>query len=148
MNSGFHAPAGSAHYQDIVDRAIAMTRASPADEIRVADICRALGISPRALARAFKTIHDTSPYRYLCGLRLMEARQVLLATASGRSTVTQIALRFGFSVLGRFAALYRAKFGETPSATLRRSSPDSGDQSKHRVVGTGDSAAGACDQPL
>jgi transcriptional regulator GlxA family with amidase domain len=125
-----------------------MTHASPADEIRVADICRALGIGPRALARAFKAIHDTSPYRYLCGLRLIEARQVLLAKASGRNTVTQIALRFGFSELGRFAALYRAKFGESPSATLRRSSPHIADQAKRRVVGAGDTAVGAWDQPL
>jgi AraC-like DNA-binding protein len=123
-----------------------MTRASRASEMRIADICRATGISPRALARAFQAIHHTSPSRYLCGLRLVEARQALLSADAGRETVTQVALRFGFAELGRFAALYRNKFGESPSATLRRSSADAGDRAKHRGVGTGDATAGVCDQ--
>ena len=147
MNTGFHPPAGrSAHYQDIVDRVVAMTHASRESEIRIADICRAMGISPRALGRAFRAIHDTSPSRYLCGLRLVAARQALLSADAGRETVTHIALRFGFRELGRFAALYRDKFGESPSATLRHSSPDAGDRAKHRGVGTGDATAGVCDQ--
>jgi len=147
MNTGVHPPAGrSAHYQDIVDRVVAITHASRADEMRLADMCRAAGISPRALGRAFQAIHDTSPSRYLCGLRLVEARQALLSADAGHETVTQIALRFGFRELGRFAALYRDKFGESPSSTLRRSSPDAGDRTKHRGVGTGDARAGVCDQ--
>jgi hypothetical protein len=38
------------------------------------------------------------------------------------TSVTDIALRFGFSHLGRFSAYYEAKFDEQPSVTLRRSS--------------------------
>jgi transcriptional regulator GlxA family with amidase domain len=30
-------------------------------------------------------------------------------------------MRWGFGSLGRFAGTYRARFGESPSATLRRS---------------------------
>ena len=33
--------------------------------------------------------------------------------------VTDIATRWGFTHLGRFAAIYRARFGESPSETLR-----------------------------
>jgi hypothetical protein len=32
----------------------------------------------------------------------------------------EVARRYGFSEIGRFAIRYRAFFGETPSATLRR----------------------------
>jgi hypothetical protein len=33
---------------------------------------------------------------------------------------TTVALRHGFSHLGRFSAFYHSTFGEVPSATLRR----------------------------
>ena len=36
------------------------------------------------------------------------------------TTVTEVALRFGFAHTGRFAAAYRRRYGQTPSATLRR----------------------------
>jgi transcriptional regulator GlxA family with amidase domain len=37
------------------------------------------------------------------------------------TTVSQVAGRWGFLYLGRFAAAYREKFGERPSDTLRSS---------------------------
>ena len=40
-------------------------------------------------------------------------------TASAAQRVAAIAARWGFSNLGRFAAMYRGEFGETPSMTLR-----------------------------
>ena len=42
--------------------------------------------------------------------------------AGGNGSVTDIAMRFGFRELGRFAGDYRARFGESPSETLRRGS--------------------------
>jgi transcriptional regulator GlxA family with amidase domain len=46
---------------------------------------------------------------------------------SATANVSDIARRHGFLELGRFAAQYRAAFGEAPSATLRRAPRDAHD---------------------
>jgi AraC-like DNA-binding protein len=42
-----------------------------------------------------------------------------LSAASSDESITDIAFELGFTHLSRMASAYRAKFGETPSATLR-----------------------------
>jgi len=42
-----------------------------------------------------------------------------LSAASSDQSITDIAFELGFTHLSRMASAYRAKFGETPSATLR-----------------------------
>src|SRR5262249_52673195 len=74
--------------------------------------------------RAFRAVEGITPSQYLSALRLAQARRALLSADSGAETVTDVAMRFGFRELGRFAALYRKNFGESPSATLRRASAD------------------------
>jgi TolB-like protein len=43
-----------------------------------------------------------------------------LLRARPQDTVSAIAARFGFNHFARFAGAYRQRYGETPSATLRR----------------------------
>ena len=116
-------PQQPGQYQRIVDRALRMTRRRTEEPIRIAEICRAAGVSPRTLLRAFRAVHGATPYRYLCSLRLLDARRILSAATGEPPTVTEVATRFGFVELGRFAVAYRSAFGKSPSATLRRSSP-------------------------
>ena len=60
------------------------------------------------------------PKRYLLLRRMNLARQALRQAAPDTTSVTDIATRFGFWQLGRFAVEYQTLFGESPSATLRR----------------------------
>jgi AraC-like DNA-binding protein len=85
----------------------------------VAEIAAAAGVGVRALARGFDKHLGTSPLRYLQDYRLDRVREALLASGPD-TTVTRIALDWGFLHLGTFAIRYRERFGETPSQTLRR----------------------------
>jgi len=92
------------------------------EPIRIAKICHAVGVSARTLLRAFRAVHGATPYRYLCSLRLLEARRILTSASGDPPTVTEVATHLGFAELGRFSVAYRSAFGECPSDTLRHSS--------------------------
>jgi AraC-like DNA-binding protein len=78
------------------------------------------GVRPRTLESHFKTFLGTTPLGWLRRTRFANVRRAL-ERGGDDATVTRIALASGFVQLGRFAAEYRAIFGETPSTTLRRS---------------------------
>jgi transcriptional regulator GlxA family with amidase domain len=107
-------------YREIVDRLDEFARANLGKPRNIKDICAALAIGQRTLARAVRTVRGTTPARHLHGLALFEVRAALQHPAT--RSVRQAALRCGFRELGRFAADYRAAFGENPSDTLRRGS--------------------------
>lgn len=75
--------------------------------------------SIRSLEEGFRKHLGTSPMRYLREVRLSRARDDLLLASPQEITVGQIAHRWGFRHLSRFAHLYRATFGEFPAETLR-----------------------------
>ena len=77
------------------------------------------GVSLRTLYNSFRKFRGVSPMRYLKDLRMEKVREELLDTGRPRS-VTAVATRWGFFELGRFAAEYRKRYGESPSDTLRR----------------------------
>ena len=111
-------------HRQIVDRFDEIARANLERSLPIAQLCELTAVSPRTLTRAFRAVHGTTPSRYLHALRLAEARRALLAADAEALSVTQVAMRFGFRELGRFAVHYRATFGESPSETLRRTSSD------------------------
>ncbi|MGJ7916150.1 AraC family transcriptional regulator [Massilia sp. LXY-6] len=86
-------------------------------DIVLADIAKAAYCSPRTLARAFKDAGEAAPMQYVRKLRLERIRAELLAPASGRKTVAELAFEWGYRHLGEFNRQYRTAFGETPSQT-------------------------------
>jgi len=87
------------------------------DPIGVEDVARAAGMSERGLQSAFRRAHASTPMAYLRRIRLQMARDLLRDAAVG--SVAEAAGRVAIPHLGRFAAAYRAEFGELPGATLR-----------------------------
>ena len=86
----------------------------------VQELSELVGASDRTLRSCCAEFLGMSPTRYLLLRRLREVRRVMREADPETGNVTEIAQRFGFAQLGRFAGTYRATFGETPSTTLRR----------------------------
>ena len=103
----------------LIRRAERFMADNAATPITVSDVAAHLGISVRSLQAGFRQWRATTPNVFLRRARLQLARDGLLRS-NAEPNVTTIALRYGFSHLGRFSAYYRATFGEMPSETLRR----------------------------
>lgn len=82
------------------------------------DVAEAAGISPRGLQLVFRQHRDTTPLGFWRDVRLARAHDDLRAASPG-TTVTEVALRWGFTHFGRFSELYRARYGLSPRDTLR-----------------------------
>jgi AraC-like DNA-binding protein len=87
--------------------------------MRVSGLCAAIGVPDRTLRIYCALVLGMGPSRYLRLRRLNAVRAMLRHADPATESVAKIARRWGFSGLGRFAALYRSVFGETPSTTLR-----------------------------
>lgn len=94
-------------------------RARSDEPLTIESLAREVGVGTRTLQAAFRSLRGVSPRAVLNSFRLDCARQRLLAPEPFAS-VTDVAIASGFAHLGRFAAAYRARFGETPSETLAR----------------------------
>jgi len=87
--------------------------------ISIGRLCAVAGVGERALQKSFESRRGMSPMRFVAERRLAEAHRQL-THAHPRDDVTHVAMRLGFHHSGRFAALYRQAFGESPSQSLRR----------------------------
>jgi AraC-like DNA-binding protein len=104
----------------IVKRFRAALEENTEEPIYMPELCQKLGLSMRALRNYCHDHLGMAPKRYLLLRRMNLAYQALRAAQPSKTTVTQVATRFGFWELGRFAVEYRAWCGELPSATLNR----------------------------
>jgi AraC family ethanolamine operon transcriptional activator len=86
--------------------------------LSVAEICKIVGASLATLERAFTEEFGVSPKAYIQSKRLDSARKQLIKSESG-TLIADVANRWGFWHMGRFASDYRRQFGELPSQTLQ-----------------------------
>jgi transcriptional regulator GlxA family with amidase domain len=88
--------------------------------IGVEDIAEAARLSQRGLQDLFRRSLGTTPSRYLRTVRLDGVKAELERADAETVSVTEVAHRWGFAHVARFAGWYREAFGENPSRTLRR----------------------------
>lgn len=101
-----------------VRRAIEAIRAHPEHPFTNATLANTAGVNVRTLQAGFRRYVGSTPMAYLRGIRLARAHEDLRAADPGQVTVAQVAHRWGFVHLGRFAAAHRARYHTTPSQTL------------------------------
>jgi AraC-like DNA-binding protein len=104
----------------ILRRALVAVEAQQYDVPSISNLARAAAVSVRTLQGVFRTELQLTPTAYLRLVRLRRAHEELLRGDSSRTTTEAVAHRWGFTNYGRFTRLYRAQYGMSPSATLRR----------------------------
>jgi AraC-like DNA-binding protein len=108
------------HYRSIMARFEKVLEEHLDRPLRIPDVCATIEVSQRTLRTCCAEFLGLSPGHYMRLRRLNITRRLLRDADPDATTVAEIARRSGFSELGRFAAIYRMAFGETPSTTLAR----------------------------
>jgi AraC-like DNA-binding protein len=105
-----------------LERAVEVIIEAIREPLTVNDICREVGVSHRTLEYAFQACFDLSPKAYIRTVRLNCVRKELRLSDPASTSITKVAVRWGFRHMGQFAADYRKLFMELPTETLGRRS--------------------------
>ncbi len=87
------------------------------EALTIEQLAEYAGVSVRTLFAGFREFCGTSPMAYLRDLRLEKVHAEL--SSQQHSSITEVAYRWGFAHLGRFAQEYKRRYGVSPSATVR-----------------------------
>lgn len=82
------------------------------EDFSVDDLAGQIGVGKRQLQRKLKALTDSSPQQCIRTMRLQRARQLL---EQGAGTISEIALRVGYSEGSALARAFREEFGFAPS---------------------------------
>jgi AraC-like DNA-binding protein len=119
-------------HREILARFEDLLQAEPTSQL--AQIYKALGVSDRLLRECCRKHLGMGPNRYGRLQRMQQAHGALQKENPHTANVSEVARRHGFHDPGRFAANYRAVYGQSPSTTLRRSSQGVAELSLRRPV--------------
>jgi AraC family transcriptional regulator len=87
------------------------------ETVGLPELAASVGLSPSHFCRAFKAAMGVSPHRYLIGLRVERARQLL---AESRMPVIDVGAAVGYDDPSYFARLFRRATGLSPAGYRRR----------------------------
>jgi AraC family transcriptional regulator len=113
--------AAPGHEDRRLQRAEEYMRAHLGEPISLAVLAREAGLSRFHLLRLFKSAYGETPLKRLTRMRIGEAKRRL---ASGRQSITEIALDCGYENVAHFSTAFRRVEGISPSA-YRRPKPSS-----------------------
>jgi AraC-like DNA-binding protein len=88
-------------------------------KIDIASLAKQYQVSDQTLQNSFKSLFGYAPKRFFLLLKLNMAHYDLMENSPDQSSVSKIALKWGFTHMGRFSGYYTELFGENPSQTLK-----------------------------
>jgi len=103
----------------LLRRALSFIDDNAHNPISIADIAAHIYVSPRAVQLMFRKHLQCTPTEYIRRVRLNHAHHDLIAAHPTTDSVGNIARRWGFAHIGRFAAHYKQAYGQNPHLTLR-----------------------------
>jgi AraC-like DNA-binding protein len=102
-----------------VKRTLDAMNADPGRQFSTRDLAAIAGVGVRVLQESFRQHVGMPPLAYLRRLRLDGVHAELCRSDPWQVSVGEVAYRWGFTHLGRFAGAYRARYGVPPSQTLK-----------------------------
>jgi AraC-like DNA-binding protein len=87
--------------------------------IEVKSLAKEYQVSEKTLQNSFKSLFGFTPIVFLRLLKLNHIHHELKNLSSENTTVSKVALKWGFTHLGYFSKYYTELFGENPSQTLK-----------------------------
>ncbi|HKO46474.1 MAG TPA: AraC family transcriptional regulator [Polyangiaceae bacterium] len=106
----------SIHRLEVVNRTACYIAENLGEPIQLEDISRAAGMSKFHLHRVFEENVGSTLGRYLGGVRLKAALQLLSAPETRTMSVLDVALQVGFEDASAFSRSFQRRYGLTPSA--------------------------------
>lgn len=103
-----------------IRRALELMASSFGEPLTVEELARAAGLPRFVFLRRFRAQVGTSPYRALTDLRLERAAEKLRTSSD---SILEVCLSCGFGDPGRFARMFRERYGHTPRGFRAEQNP-------------------------
>jgi len=107
-------------YKKVASQVYEYIKTQSSTAIMMHELCTLTGRSERTLQRSFKAHYNVTIQEFIKSFRLHEVHKALVNPAN-RETISMLALRHGFTHLGRFSQEYKSFFRESPSETSNKS---------------------------
>lgn len=106
-----------AHTDKRLSRAMKVIHSDPSASIDIESLAKLSGMSRTSFIEYFKKVLGQPPKKYISDWRLSLAREKLLHS---KAHVLNIALDVGYQSEAAFSRAYKAKYGESPTATKKQ----------------------------
>jgi AraC-like DNA-binding protein len=120
INAVSSQPVAKQGHLNVMDRFEHILAAHSDRQLLNPELCATMGVPERTLRMCCAAFLGMGPSQYDRLRRLNLVRTALRRSDPATMSVAEVAKRYGFSEIGRFAGQYRMTFGEYPSITLRR----------------------------
>ncbi|CAG4897145.1 HTH-type transcriptional activator RhaR [Paraburkholderia gardini] len=101
------------------------------EQVTLAQLAKLSALSVSRFATVFRQQYGSSPYRYLCGLRIQRAQTLLLEGVPGSAVATEV----GFFDQSHFGRHFKRCCGMTPSTFIERAAASAASSAKTATRG-------------